>query len=170
MRLELNKEIFLQRVQDEVQRRNDLLNFYENVFLPMLDKFNGKVYNIRFIKALRDACQDDLMWVRELEYDEIRVDKRSEKFNYSDYESIYMRLILNKDGRIDKEASLSDKLGQSRLNSFKNYTKELSSIADNYDEYMKVCEELKNALGKYKDLPYRFRQNVGFWDGYCIKH
>ena len=168
MRLELNKEDFLQRVQDEAQRRNDLLNFYENVFLPMLDKFNGKVYNIRFIKALREACQDDLMWVRELEYDEIRVDKRSAKFNYSDCESIYMRLILNEDGRIDKEASLSDKLGQSRLNSFKEYTKELSNIADNYDEYMKVCENLKNALSQYKDLPYRFRQNVKFHDSYCI--
>jgi hypothetical protein len=170
MKLQLNKEDFLQRVQYDVQRRNELLNFYENVFLPMLDISNGKVYNIRFIKALRNACQDELMWVRELENNEIRVDKRSAKFNYSDYESIYMRLILNEDGRIDKEASLSDRLGQSRLSSFKEYTKELSNIADNYDEYMKVCENLKNALSQYKDLPYRFRQNVGFWDSYCIKH
>ena len=61
MKTKLTKEQFIARMKKENKHRNDLLEFRNRIFLPTLQKFDGKVYNIRFIKALREANEDELI-------------------------------------------------------------------------------------------------------------
>ena len=107
MRTELSKEAFIARVENQVSRREELLRYYNKVFLPTLQKFDGKVYNKRFITALQNEC-NELQYVRPLEYEHVIVEMRSSRTSYTDHEDIYLQVKLNNDGRIDYEASTTE--------------------------------------------------------------
>lgn len=168
MRLELSKEQFIARVEKKIATRKELLDFYHRVYLPTLQKFDGKVYNIRFIKALRDANNDELTWVRELEYDQIIVEKRLKKHNYTDVEQLYIRFLLS-DGRVDMNKSIMDEVGKKWMQGFEDYTKELEQIIVNYDTYMNKCEEVRKILNEFKEIPHEFRCNVIFYNRHYLK-
>ena len=169
MRLKLTKEQFIADVEKRYAHRTDLVEFYNRVFLPTLQKFHGKVYNIRFIKALRSACSDELMFIRERESDHICIEKRISKFNYSDAESLYLKLIVDGDGRIDANASVADELGQKWLENFNKHSEELLLSRDNYDAYMAKCEELRRMISEYARLPFTFRDNIHFYQNFLLK-
>ena len=136
MRTKRTKEQMIERLKKLNTHRNDLMEFYNRIFLPTLQKFDSKVYNIRFIKALRDANDDELIHVRELENDHIIVEKRFERFAYTNYEQMYLKVVINKEGRIDASASVMDELGKKWMENFKLYTDELLSICEDYDFYL----------------------------------
>lgn len=169
MRTKLNKEQFIADVEKRYAHRTDLVEFYNRVFLPTLQKFHGKVYNIRFIKALREACTDELMFVREREYDYVIIEKRISKFNYSDAECLYLKLVVDRDGRIDANASIADELGQKWLANFNKHSEELLLSRDNYDEYIAKCEELRRMISEYAKLPITFRSNIHFYQNFILK-
>ena len=81
MRTHKTKENFIARLEKEIVAINELLNFYKNVYLPTLAKFNGKVYNKRFINALKEQCNNELMFIRDKERDEVVIELRFEKHN-----------------------------------------------------------------------------------------
>lgn len=153
------KEVFVDYTQRQIERREELLKFYNKVFLPTLKKFDGKVYNIRFIKALREQSANDLMYVQELEHDYVRTDLRREKFTYTDYESIYFMVKLT-DGRIDYKASIEDSLGRNWILNFQQYTDELRAAIHSYDEYMEIVKKVNDAVHEYQKISYAFRSNI----------
>ena len=55
MRTKSTKAEFVNETKERIAMRETLCDFYYNTYLPTLKKFNGKVYNIRFIKALRES-------------------------------------------------------------------------------------------------------------------
>lgn len=168
MRTKLTKEQLISRMKKENDHRNDLLEFRNRIFLPTLQKFDGKVYNIRFIKALRDANEDELIYVRELENDHIVVEKRFERHTYTDCEQLYLKVLL-KDGRIDADASVADDMGMKWIENFKCYTEELLLIGENYDFYMSKCEALQKAINEFAEINYKFRDNITFDNVYLLR-
>lgn len=168
METKLTKETFIERLTKENKHRNDLLEFRNRVFLPLLQKFHGKVYNIRFIKALREANDDDLIYIHELDNDYIIIDKRLEKYKYTDCEQIYLKVVL-RDGRIDASDSVMDEMGKKWVENFKLHTDELLDIIENYDQYIAKCEELQKHINEFSNISYKFRENITFSKAFLVK-
>ena len=161
MRQNRTKEQMIERLKKQISHRNDLLEFRNRVFLPTLQKFDGRVYNIRFIKALREAKDDELIYVCELENEQIVVEKRFERYTYTDCEQIYLKVVL-RDGRIDASASVTDEFGKKWMENFNEYTDELLKICNNYDAYMEKAEDVRKAIEEYSKVPHAFRVNIEF--------
>lgn len=168
MRTKYTKELFIERLTKESKHRNDLLEFRNRIFLPTLQKFDGKVYNIRFIKALREANEDELIYVRELENEHIIVEKRFERYRYTDNEQIYLKVVL-RDGRIDAAASVTDDMGKKWVENFKLHTDELLAVIENYELYIAKCEELQTHINEFANISYKFRENITFSNAFLVK-
>lgn len=161
------KSAFIAQVQREIEVRENLIKWYEGKFLPTLKKFDGKVYNKRFITALNDQ-KEDLMFIRPLEYDHIIIEGYHEKMNYADRESLYVMVKLN-EGRIDYEASTNDDMGKKGIENFNKNTHELRDAIEKYDEYLKIAKDLASKIKEYSNLSYRFRENVHFYSTFYLK-
>ena len=158
----LTKSEFVNDMEKRIAIRKEILEFVENVYFPMMEKFDGKVYNKRFINALNEEGKkmDEYLYVREREYDHIEISVRVSPYNYTDCESIYVKCNLNNDGRIDYDATINDKVGQAWIENFKKYTDDYQSSIDHYDEYCEVLTSLENMLKQYNELPHPFRRNM----------
>lgn len=162
------KSAFVAQVQREIEVRENLIKWYEGKFLPTLKKFDGKVYNKRFISAL-DAEKEDLMFIRPLEYDHIIIEGYHRKMNYTDRESLYAMVKLNDEGRIDYEASTNDDMGKKWIENFNKTTHELRDSIEKYEEYLEVAKDLANKIEEYSKLSYRFRENIQFRNKFYLK-
>lgn len=162
MRQKRTKQEMIERLQKQITHRKDLLDFYNQIFLPTLQKFDNKVYNIRFIKSLREANNDELIWVRELQNDCIIIEKRFDKFSYNDYEPMYIRVIINKQGRIDANASIENKTGKGWRDGFEEEISKMEQIIIDYDSYLEKANNVSKAIEEYSKLPHYFRENIKF--------
>lgn len=162
MRTKNTKEEFITETKERIAMRETLCDFYYNTYLPTLKKFNGKVYNIRFIKALRESvAENKLFSISERKYNEgIEIRLRRHDWNYTDYETLYVKCNLNNEGRIDYEATINDEVNNAWVSNFKEYTNEYRQSIERYDEYMKVAEKLEKTLDEYNKLPHIFRNNL----------
>ena len=158
------KEEFIKEMQQRIEIRNTIMAFVENVYFPMMcTKFDGKVYNARFLKALNEEAKKvhEFMYVEKgYGVDEIKIQLRLTKWNYNDYESILLKVKTNDEGRIDYNATINDELGNTWIKGFKDYIQDYQKAIDNYDEYMGVFAKLCAALDDYNELPYPFRKNL----------
>lgn len=156
------KEEFTNEMNERITIRKNLLVFYNDIYLPTLKDFDGKVYNIRFIKALRAKVENSKRtYISERKYDGmIEIQQRRGDYNYTDYESLFVKCLTNNEGRIDYNATLEDKYHNIWLENFKDYIEEYQNAIDNYDAYMEQANELASAINAYNDLPQPFRQNI----------
>ena len=158
------KEEFIKEMQQRIEIRKTIMEFVENVYFPMMaTKFDGKVYNARFLNALNEEAKkiNNLMYVKKgYSADEIEIQLRLSQWNYNDYESILLKCKTNAEGRIDYDATINDHYTKAWIESFKACVNEYQKAIDNYDEYMKVFVELTNALEKHNQLPHSFRRNL----------
>lgn len=156
------KEEFIQRLNDEIKLNTMLLDFYTNVFVPTLQKFDGKVYNKRFTNALRDQRTSELMLIRERENDQIVVELYHSKFNYQDCQRMYCKVLTKYDNgneRIIAEDSLKDQYGVQWIKNIEIEIENLHQAIENYDKYLAVANECQDAICKFAELPYQFRNN-----------
>lgn len=163
MRTRKTKEQFIEDMKKRINLREQLNIFYNDIYLPTLKKFDGKVYNIRFIKALREQAKklNNLIYVKELDYSNtIGVQLRYSLYNYTDYETLWVKLILTKEGRISYELTINDEIGKKWLENFNEYKNEYQMAIDNYDQYMTIAEQLEKALETYNKMPHTFRNNM----------
>ena len=164
IRVRKSKEEFVAEMHQRIEIRKTIMEFVENVYFPMMaTKFNGKVYNARFLNALKAEAKkvNDLMYVKQgYSHDEIEIQLRLSQWNYNDYESILLKCKTNAEGRIDYEATINDTYTKAWIENFKTYMGEYQKAIDNYDEYMKVFVELNEALDNYNKLPHTFRTNL----------
>lgn len=168
-----NKQQFIAKCEKRIEVRNIIMDFYLNVYLPTLLKFNGKVYNIRFIKALREKAKEipnlgELAYINEKSYDHIEMQIHFDRFNYSNYESMSFPCELTTEGRIDYEKTINYKYAKLWEENFNKYTKEIEDTIKNYDQYLKVVDQLQKAVDEYHKLPSAFRgnfpkQNIWLW-------
>lgn len=164
VRTNKTREEFVKEMNQRIEIRKTIMEFVDNVYFPMMStRFEGKVYNVRFLNALNEEAKkiSERMYVKKgYSNDEIEIQMRLSDWNYTDYESILLKCKTNAEGRIDYEATINDKLCQSWIANFKSGMDEYQSAIDNYDEYMKVFVELANALEKYNKLPHTFRGHL----------
>ena len=156
------KEEFVKEIQERISISKNLLDVYNNIYLPTLKEFDGKVYNIRFIKALRAKVENNKhIYITERKYDDmIEIRQRISDFNYTDYENLCVKCLTNEEGRIDYNATLEDKYHNIWLKNFKDYTEEYQNVIDNYNAYMEQAHQLADAINDYNNLPSPFRQNI----------
>ena len=156
------KDEFVKEMNERISISKNLLDVYNNIYLPTLKEFDGKVYNIRFIKALRAKVENNKrIYISERKYDDmIEIRQRTSDFNYTDYECLCVRCLTNEEGRIDYNATLEDKYHNIWLKNFKEYFEEYQNVIDNYDVYMEQANQLAKTINDYNNLPSPFRQNV----------
>ena len=156
------KDEFVKEIQERISISKNLLDVYNNIYLPTLKEFDGKVYNIRFIKALRAKVENNKrIYISERKYDDmIEIRQRISDFNYTDYENLCVKCLTNEENRIDYNATLKDKYHNIWLKNFKEYFEEYQNVIDNYDAYMEQANQLADAINAYNNLPSPFRQNV----------
>lgn len=156
------KDEFVKEIQERISINKNLLDVYNNIYLPTLKEFDGKVYNIRFIKALRAKVENNKrIYISEKEYDDmIEIRQRISDFNYTDYENLCVKCLTNEENRIDYNATLEDKYHNIWLKNFKEYFEEYQNVIDNYDAYMEQANQLAKTINDYNNLPSPFRQNV----------
>ena len=163
MRTKKTKAEFATEMQKRIEIRKTVLEFYENVFCPMLAlNFDGKVYNARLFNRLNEEVNNisPLLFVRrEYTNGEISICMRYEQYNYNDYEQLCIKVVLE-DGRISYDKTMADTTGQAWLNSFKKGIEDYQKAIDHYDEYMEVANKMEEALLCYNNLPYTFRGNM----------
>lgn len=164
VRTNKTKEEFIKEMKERIEIRKTIMEFVDNVYFPMMaTKFNGKVYNARFLNALNEEAKkvSERMYVKKAySNDEIEIRLRRTDWNYNDYESILLKCKTNAEGRIDYDATINDHYTKVWIESFKSYIEEYQNAIDNYDEYMKVFVELANALDNYNKLPHSFRGHL----------
>lgn len=155
----LSKEEYIKMMQNRIYMRDDLIKFIENVFFPVLKKFDGKVYNKRFINALNDEAKkiSNLIFIRQKENGVIQIDRRKDPFSYLHYEFIIFRISID-NGRINYNNTficVSDD-----IKSFNNRTKNYYDCIENYDYYFSIVEELDKASKRFRELPLFILENV----------
>lgn len=162
IRTHKTKEEFINEMNERISIRKNLLDLYNNIYLPTLKEFDGKVYNIRFIKALRTKVENNKrIYISEKQFDDmIEIEQRRDNFNYTDYERLCVKCVTNNEGRIDYNATLENEINNNWLNNFKEYIEEYQNAIDNYDAYMEQANQLAKAINEYNDLPHPFRQNI----------
>ena len=164
VRTNKTKEEFIKEMNQRIEIRKTIMEFVDNVYFPMMaTKFDGKVYNARFLNALNEEAKkvSERMYVKKgCLQDEIEIEMRVSQWNYTDCETIYLKCKTNAEGRIDYQATINDKLCQTWIANFKSYMDEYQKSIDNYDEYMKVFVKLTNALENYNNLPHSFRDHL----------
>ena len=156
------KDEFVKEMNERISISKNLLDVYNNIYLPTLKEFDGKVYNIRFIKALRAKVENNKrIYISERKYDDmIEIRQRTSDFNYTDYECLCVKCLTNEENRIDYNATLEDKYHNIWLKNFKEYFEEYQNAIDNYDAYMEQVNQLAKTINDYNNLPSPFRQNV----------
>lgn len=164
IRIKMSKQEFILRMQAEARLRTAIVQFINEVFLPTLKKFDGKVYNKRFITALESA---------EFPY-EVRVQENYDKSqlifsikhvgnDYNDVEMLYHYVKRNGENRIDYAATIADEMSQKWLEGFKNDTEErLRMVANHncYEDFCQTAQAVEDAIQAYASLPYPFRGRV----------
>ena len=159
------KEEFINEIQERISIRKNLLVFYNEIYLPTLKKFDGKVYNIRFIKALRAKVENNKrIYITEKQYDgTIEIQQRRGDFNYTDYECLCV-MCKTHEGRISYNGTLRTEWHKISLKNLNEYIEDYQNAIDNYDACMEQSNQLANAINAYNDLPYSFRKNIDkFW-------
>lgn len=165
MRTNKTKDEFINDIKVRIKTRKDILNIYENLFLPLLKKFDGKVFNKRFRLQFAELLEANnienvLLRDRNLSFTNGYVlDKQNYKFNYSDVESLYFQFVLS-DGRIDFDATISNEENIRELKHFKNGLTSYENCINNYDKYMEIAKETEEKIKEFNDMHYLFRQNV----------
>ena len=156
------KDEFVKKMNERISISKNLLDVYNNIYLPTLKEFDGKVYNIRFIKTLRAKVENNKrIYISERKYDDmIEIRQRTSDFNYTDYECLCVKCLTNEENRIDYNATLEDKYHNIWLKNFKEYFEEYQNVIDNYDAYMEQANQLAKTINDYNNLPSPFRQNV----------
>lgn len=179
MREKQNKETFIARLNKDIEVRKELHKFYLNHFMPNVKIFDGKVFNKRFDNALclfmpnnHTSIKYDKKYelIKDGSIDYYEAEIRMYHSQYCGYyASLYVRIIVNEDGRIDYERTLNDDRSKHWLNGFLDEIKEHKDAVKNYDKYLKRAEKLEEEIKKFSDeVPYTLRDNLIFSFAYRL--
>lgn len=162
MRTMTSKENFVKETEKRIEVRKTLHEFYENVYLPMLcTKFDGKVYNKRLFTALNTEAKKIHKWLYVAEkYGCIVFELRLSEFNYNDYESFLCKCLTDENGRISYDATINDETNAAWVKNYLKYTDDYRYAIDNYEECLKVANDMEEAVKKYNHLPSIFRRHM----------
>lgn len=162
MRTRQTKEEFVTNARKYIKMYEDLQSFYKKVYMPTLKEFDGKVYNVRFIKALRakSAEVNELIYVNERDCDSIEIGVMAAKYAYTDKVSMWVKCPLTYDFRLSVELTENDKTHHAWIANTNESIKDYKDSIKNYNKYMALGEKLEKTIGKWNALPFAFRHSV----------
>lgn len=182
-----SKDEFLTIVKNRYALRVVMSGIYENVFCPLLDKFDGKIFNKRFVDAFTKgannylqenksrlliycpgSCGERRFYSRSYEsvgepkhYVTFYFTARVDRWNYNVTEDIYFAISLNDEGRIlAKDTKEREVFKRWAVSNFDSTTDAMKDTIDNYDEYILQVGQLLDYISKINALPYIFRENL----------
>ena len=176
MRTREKEQQFINRLQNEIKNRETLRQSVSKIYLPLLEKFDGKVYNKRFENVLKEALKDvsQLMFANCTMQApnfysnfpknwavQVTINIYNIRGDYTDKETYYTNIVLNA-GRIDAKSSRIEEFSIVWAENFDKETDERKAILKNYDYYLTAAEDVAKAIENYKNLPFRFRKNIEF--------
>lgn len=167
MRTNLTKQEFINKCNIRIANRNKLSDFRRTTFVDVLNKFDGKVYNKRFRDALCAAFGDSLFSVTD-NGASFYFSLRNDKYNYNDYESIYVQLVLD-GGRISANKTLENEYTKVLADNFEKETAEIEKGIEYYDAYLNMAEQLERMIESYSKIPYSVRQNFSDFKTWYLK-
>lgn len=157
-----SKDDFIKETTRRIELNKELLDFYHNEYLPTLQQFDGKVYNVRFIRALQEkAAQHEFMAVSEdVKFcGNIELSIRMTQYNYNDKECLYCKCITE-NGRISYNASINNKEQQVFIQNALSDIESAQQAIDNYEHYIQLTQELIDKIKDFNQIPFNFRRNV----------
>lgn len=167
MRTNRTKEEFISAMKKEIAERNKLQKLYNEVVLPTLEKFNGKVINIRLKNAIQEQLPP-LFYVKEEGRRngvvEFSLNRRNDT-NYYDMASLYFIVVCDNE-RINFDKSKDDEQTRKFMLSFNASTSEIKRAISQYDVYMKKAEKIEAMIKDFNLMPYCLRSEFNkndFW-------
>ena len=186
MRQKAEKAVFITQVNKEIEAREIIANFFITGFKDVLNRFNGKVYNARTINALTAEIKkhhprgfvtgkvecfcDPYSNFNNNKYVSITIGIYTDSHNYKDKETLITKILLNEGFRVDYEKTFAEKYVNIWYDKFNEYTDEMRSAVNNYDNCLDVAKAVADAINKYKELPYRFRENISFTQAFYLNN
>lgn len=171
MYTENTKQDFITIQKDNISIRKYARKVYNEIVIPTIQKFDGKVLNKRFITALQaaiDAYKDKSISMHPTQRDmfgdiEYRIFFRNSfqlkngRWVYNDFELV-IGFVTDNSGKIIAEKSITKSTefveSNCKVTDYENAIK-------HYDKYYKMYEKLNEMAGKmYNEIPYAFRQNM----------
>ena len=180
MREKQNKEQFIARLNRDTEVRKDIHNFYLKHFLPNLKDFDGKVFNKRFVDALNKFKPNDYTSITFnkgyettrigfIDFYEIEIRMYHSLGSYGYFASLFIRVIVNKDGRIDYAKTINDDRSKHCLDGFLKEIETNKKSIKQYDKFVKRANELDEAIEKFaNDVPWSLRCNLIFQYAYRL--
>lgn len=166
----LDRKSFAAQIDSDNKALQELLDIYDKIVVPLLKTWNGKVYNKRFRTAVEieiDKAGYTNIYLREKgqqhEFIELCLQKYPCPGNWSKDETLYFRLVAKYvDGnyRISESETLLDHVGCAWVKNGRDEIIERQQAVDNWEEYIKITEQLQKAIKTFNDLPYVFRKNI----------
>lgn len=186
MRQNKEKSEFLNELKTEIKNAELLTVVFNTTFQDVLNAFDGKVYNKRFINALNDKLKEvsPLLYAaedgepRKDSYSNYKDDKilhikllcRFDAWNYTRNQIIYTNLVLSSSSyRIDAQKSRTEKYTISWFENFRSSIDEKKGVIKCYDKYIKMAAKLSGIIDDFGKLPIDFRKNITFNNLYYLK-
>lgn len=169
-------EQFEERIRRQNKSQEELLAAYEKVFLPLLKKWDGKVYNKRFRTAIEEGLTEQgygklskIYVSQENQYHEevtLVLQQYPVPGKWNESEQLYIQLIVKYvegNYRISEAETISNERGQAWLKNARENITERKKAVKNWKKYMKQVEQLQAAIKAYNELPHCFRENIVKW-------
>lgn len=187
MREKMNKNELINKIRTQIEHREMMAQTFNTAFQDVLNSFDGKVYNKRFVNALHEKLQaiNPLMGAKEnhgtqrdsysnykdLFIVEIEIFCNLSKYNYTEKEKLITNIVvIPSTYRIDAEKSKNEKYTLIWFENFNKHTEEKKQVVKNYDKMLKVAQKVADAIKEFKELPTDFRENIGFIDSHYISY
>lgn len=168
----ISKEQFIARMEETIAMRKLVLEFYNKVYLPMLQKFNGKVLNARFITALTekaDSIEKYAAYLLRVKFNDYKtaviISAHHPNCGWNDVEALQLAICTDGDGRISYDLTYNHKYKEAWLQNFKNGITDCKKSIKNYDKYLAQANKLEaailawvgNEFKGYEGVPFVFR-------------
>ena len=183
MRQKEEKPVFINRIKNEIECRELLAQFFNTSYKELLNSFNGKVFNKRVINAIEAELKKlhprgfvtsesfsklDPYSNCANSYYNITIGIYTDRNNYVDKETICTKILVNDARRVDYEKTVGEKYVNIWFENFCKITQELRETTVNYDKFYKTAKAVADAIEIYKNLPFRFRQNIRFTQSFYL--
>lgn len=170
-----SKSEFIEEQKKHIENRKKLAEIYNDIILPAVLKFDGKVLNKRFLTYIKNQTSDIALLnisCSSVMPNEYYISFQYSAHNYNEMDSLYFNVVLSDKyltgARIDYQKTKEDKTNGIWMKNFLCEIKNYQFVIDNYDAYLQQSEELNDMIDKYSRLPISFRKNIHLDNVYCL--
>lgn len=158
----LSKEKFIEQTQKRILLRKQVLKFKETEVVATINKFDGKVFNKRFNNALIGLLPNKFWNVMPgSSKHDFYITARIYDYDYSLCENLYIRVVLDREGRLMAKESLEDDYSRSLVRQFINDTDKMQEAIERYDEFLESVKRIEELARRYAgEAPYCFKKNI----------